>query len=220
MSAGLAVIALGAPLTLGQFQARADLLADHLERTKSLSRWEMVQVASLNLLMAGGGLAIGYPEVALETVLLFVPNGGERRWRSDFAMESPMVRLAVEDMASRSARHLRGDGPVALVPHVIAWSRAAVVTDSPRVALALNSPLRLSGTARCINGAFRVSVEGRAAARYPPRSRTHLGRFLGHELIIEEGLFAHLQTQGWFHPYTAIYVWEVERDLPECKHAP
>jgi hypothetical protein len=104
--------------------------------------------------------------------------------------------------------------PVQLAPRSIAWSKRELEQDSKRVALALNSPLRLEATAHRQRGGWRLEIRGRAAARYPRRNRILLGRPFGRELAIEEGLFAALQDAGWLHPYEAVWSWCVEEGDP------
>jgi hypothetical protein len=89
--------------------------------------------------------------------------------------------------------------------------------DSLRVALALNSPLHIEATAYREARGWRLELRGRAAARYPRRSRTELGRLFGQALVIEEGLFAALQDAGWLHPYEAVWTWSVAEGDPRLE---
>jgi hypothetical protein len=162
-------------------------------------------VAALNVAMGLGGLAVGYREVAAETLWMFVPGAPERVWHSDFAMGSPLVRRAVRELLDEARRRGGGRQRLELGPRSIAWSRRDLERDSRRVALALNSPLRLEATAHRQAEGWRLELRGRAAVRYPRRSRTLLGRFFGQEFVIEEGLFAALQDAGWLHPFDVVW---------------
>ena len=210
---GMGVVGLvaGAPLAVRELQHRLDTLAGRLAAQRgTLSTPERVQVAALNLAMGLGGLLLGYPEAACETLWLFVPGSPVREWRSDFAMGSPLVRQRVRDMLAEARRRGRPGESVKLSRRTVAWTAEALARDSPRVALALNSPLELEAVAHPRGSGWRLELQGRAAVRYPARSRVSLGRVFGQPLVLEEGLFAALQNAGWLHPYTAVWSWSVE----------
>lgn len=211
--AGVLGLTAGAPLAVREIQHRLDTLARSLaEKGWRLSGPERVQVATLNLAMGLGGYALGYPEVASETLWMFVPGSPVREWRGDFAMESALVRQHVRDMMEEARRLGRAGAPVKLSRRRVQWTKRDLGRDSLRVALALNSPLILDAVAYPEGTGWRLELQGRAAARYPSRSRTPLGQLFGQPLVIEEGLFAALQAEGWLHPYEAVWSWTVVED--------
>jgi hypothetical protein len=108
----------------------------------------------------------------------------------------------------------RTGGPVELSRRRVLWTKRDLGRNSLRVALALNSPLYLKAVAYPRGTGWRLEFQGRAAVRYPSRSRVPLGRLFGQPLVIEEGLFAALQDAGWLHPYEAVWSWSVEERGP------
>ncbi|WNG45963.1 hypothetical protein F0U60_18960 [Archangium minus] len=210
---GIGVLGLtaGAPFAAREIQYRLDTLAEGLAANGwKLSPAGRVQVATLNLAMGLGGYALGYPEVASETLWMFVPGPPVREWRGDFAMESSLVRQSIRDMLEEARRQGRTEAPVKLSRRRVLWTKRDLGRDSLRVALALNSPLYLDAVAYPQNEGWRLEIQGRAAVRYPSRNRVPLGRLFGQPLVIEEGLFAALQVAGWLHPYEAVWRWTVE----------
>ncbi|MFL5348038.1 MAG: hypothetical protein ACJ8AT_24875 [Hyalangium sp.] len=194
-----------------EIQHRLDVMAERLAANGwRLSGHGRVQVVTLNLAMGLEGYALGYPEVASETLWMFIPGPQEREWRGDFAMESPLVRQNVRAMLEEARRHGKAKGPVTLSRRSVRWTKRDLERDSLRVALALNSPLYLDAVAYPEGKGWRLELQGRAAARYPARNRIALGRWFGQWLVIEEGLFAALQDAGWLHPYVAVWSWTVE----------
>ncbi|WP_331118358.1 hypothetical protein [Archangium sp.] len=211
LAVGVLGLTAGAPLAAREIQHRLDVMAERLAANGwRLSTPERVQVATLNLAMGLGGYALGYPEVASETLWMFVPGPRERVWRGDFAMESSLVRENVRAMLEEARRHGKAEGPVTLSKRRVLWTKRQLGEDSLRVALALNSPLWLEGVAYREDKGWRLELQGRAAVRYPSRNRVPLGRLFGQPLVIEEGLFAALQDAGWLHPYVAVWSWTVE----------
>ena len=86
--------------------------------------------------------------------------------------------------------------------------------DSARVALALN-PVTLSGTAHPVPGGWLLHLEGRVPVSYPDEGyRLRLFSLDGRSIGIEEGHFARLQRDGWFHPYDMVWFWTVHSADP------
>jgi hypothetical protein len=216
LAVGVLGLTAGAPLAAWEIQHRLDVMAERLEANGwRLSTPERVQVATLNLAMGLGGYVLGYPEVASETLWMFVPGPRVREWRSDFAMESPLVRQHVRELLEEAhQRHGRAEGPVTLSKRRVLWTKRNLERDSLRVALALNSPLFLEAVAYPQSSGWHLEIRGKAAVRYPHRNRVPLGRLFGQRLVIEEGLFAALQEAGWLHPYEAVWSWSVEEGDP------
>lgn len=205
----------GAPLAAWEIQHRLDVMAGRLAANGwRLSLPERVQAATLNLAMGLGGYAVGYPEVASETLWMFVPGSPVREWRSDFAMESPLVRQHVRELLEEARRQGSAGAPVRLSRRRVVWTKRNLERDSLRVALALNSPLYLEAVAYPQGKGWRLELQGRATVRYPSRNRVPLGQLFGRPIVIEEGLFAALQDAGWLHPYEAVWSWTVEDGDP------
>lgn len=74
---------------------------------------------------------------------MFVPGPPVREWRSDFAMESQLVRQSIREMLEEARRQGRAEAPMKLTRRRVLWTKRDLERDSPRVALALNSPLYL-----------------------------------------------------------------------------
>lgn len=207
--AGTGIVVMASPVSLWEYVERVDALSARLgQGPAAFSTWDKVGIAGLNVAMAGVGAAVGFPEAALETTLLFVPGPDTRHFRSDFPMRSPMVQRAVCD-ALRRERSRR---------HRVVWSYPAA-DDSMRVALALHPfDLRLTPVEEA--GRRGVRAQGTIAVTYPTRYRLHLfsvptphgSRSVG----IEEGLYGMLQDAGWMHPYDAEWTWTVWEDSDAC----
>jgi hypothetical protein len=86
--------------------------------------------------------------------------------------------------------------------------------DSLRVALALNSPLELTGSVRRDGDSSWLDLIARARIEYPRRAVLRLFSFEGRPITLDEGLFWVLQQDGWLHPYTAEWTWSVRSDDP------
>jgi len=201
------VLLLGWKLPLHEYADRVE----ELDATEDWSTRDRAGLWVLNLGMAGAGAALGMPEVALETTLLVVPGLDTVRLPSDFAMGSPAVRRAIRrQVATLPAR---GSEPVPLSPRQVSWRYS--LDDSARVALALN-PVTLSGTAHPADGGWLLHLEGRVPVRYPDGGyRLRLFSLDGRSIDIEEGHFARLQRDGWFHPYDMVWTWTVHSADPE-----
>jgi hypothetical protein len=187
------VVGLCAPLwwwvPLHAYQDRVEALTAALDRggPAALSTVDLAGVWSLNFAMGVVGASMGFPEVALETLMLAVPGPSRRIWYSDFAMHAPEVADAVA-RASRSGR-----------AQSVAFAYRAEHAHA-RVALALN-PV----TVRVVHGEVRATVP----VRYPRRYLLVLMHANGRPIGIEEGLFWALQERGWLMPYEADWRWPV-----------
>ncbi len=160
----------------------------------AFSAREKLGIYGLNLAMGVTGAAVGFPEVAMETLLLTIPGGPVRNFESDFPMRSPKVRDAVAAMLVDSR------------PRTVAWAYSG--QDSMRVALACNS-LHLTGEPVVDDGRRGLRVSGRVQISYAERYFLVIGRIPGRTLGIEEGLFRMLERAGWLFPYDAVWTWTV-----------
>lgn len=197
----LAVGAAGWWVPLVEYQDRVDALGARVAAggPEALGPRDLAGVWVLNLGMALGGVAVGFPEVAAETALLAVPGPAVRTFHGDFAMASPRVRAAAAAIA-RDGR-----------PRRVAFTYADH-TDA-RVGLALNV-LELAG--RCEGG--RLALVGRVEVDYPERGRLPLFVARGRAIVIDEALFHALEARGWLHPYVAEWRWTA--DDPACGATP
>lgn len=195
-----------------EFARRHDGLSVQVQRygSRGLTLRDRLGVYTLNLAMAAGGFVAGLPEVALEALLMSWRGPAERAFESDFAMRSVVVREAVVGFFG----DLRAERGVEAVLPVRQVSWRSYDQDSPRVSLALNGPLRLSGRAVREQGGWRLDLEGAVECRYPRYARLTLMRVGGQTLALDEGLFWALQETGWLHPFTARWRWTVREGDP------
>jgi hypothetical protein len=182
------------------------------------STTDKLGIYGLNIVMGLGGLIAGFPEVAQETLCLTVEGPSTRTWHSDFAMRSPKVRAGVRQLAAVAEAHGDDENPLTLPTMHIAWSAYSMKLDSARVALALNSPFELGGTAHREGAGWRLELVGRAKAEYPRRSVHHLFSLDGKSIELDEGLFWVLQESGWLHPYFAEWRWSVLSKDPRLEN--
>jgi len=187
--AALALTGLPAALwCLVRYGQRVDALSHKVFAggSEALAVPDMIALWGLNLVMAGAGAVLGFPEVAAETASLAVPNDGTVVWdtRGRFPACVPKIRSAISQGGRRS----------------VAWAYTS--DESLRGGLALN-PARVRVTPDANGRTVRVTVP----VDYPPRSRLSFGALGPVELVVEEGLFHALEERGWLHPYELTYVW-------------
>lgn len=125
---------------------------------------ELASIYALNVTMALGGVLVGAPEAAEETLLLAVPGPPERVFHSDMPMRSWKVRRAVAAMLREAESGAPGQ---ALGPRRVAWRYSP--SESLRAALALNA-LTLRAAVVEPGRRARIELEGTVAVRYPPRA--------------------------------------------------
>lgn len=168
------------------------------ERRADLSVRDEAGVWLLNVGVAAGGTLAGFPEVALETLLLAVPDGdGVRTFRSSFPRGTPKLDAVVDGWHAACARGQRSFGPrkTPLGYHGghADWRRA----------LALDPPT-LSATA---DADCTLSITVSVPIDYPNASFLVLAPTPLGPLGIDEGLFDALEDDGWLFPYEARWVW-------------
>ena len=195
----LALAALVAPaLMVGsvyEYGHRVEVLSARLDRGPSAySARDKLGIYGLNLAMGAVGALVGFPEVAMETLLLTVPGPRERTFASDFPMRSPKVRTA--------ARAMLGDPR----PRTVVWSYEP--SESARVALACNA-LHLVGEPVRQGSRRGVEIRGTVEISYADRYFLEMAHFPGRTIGVEEGLFRMLEVAGWLHPYDAVWIWTV-----------
>lgn len=194
-------LTLAAPVAVVEYRLRVEDLRRTIDRggPEALSVRERAGIWLLNLGMAGGGALVGFPEVALETLLLAVPGPQERTFRSSFPRGSARVRAAVDGWRPL----LRTDADrVALPPVRVTFSSAGGHAEWRR-GLALN-PLTLDGEATRDGEGWALRLTGRVEVDYTPGARLSL---VPGALWIDQTLFDALERRGDLHPYTAVWVW-------------
>jgi len=213
--AGLLTLPLCARLIASELAARWHHLAE-IKNTTGPTGFSPPALAALygwNLTLAAGGFVVGFDEVARETLALTRAGPRERVWESAFALRSPKVRQAVVEMARDLPREARDGARHTLPTRTVAWTEYSTASDSLRVALALNSPLVLSGVAERRNRTWWMDLRARAAIAYPRSALLRIGPVLGSDpLTFDEGLFWVLQERGWLHPYTVTWMWSMPAD--------
>jgi len=189
-----------AACSLVRYPARVDALSRKVVASgpDALSIPDCLAVWGLNLVMAAAGAALGFPEVAAETVALAVPGRAEATWPAvgGFPGCVPAVRRAID----------RGGDP-----HV-GWTYASA--DSFRGALALNPA---SVTVQRAGGEREVRVT--VPVDYPLRGRLRFAR-LGPVDLVVEVLFYALEQRGWLHPFQLTWQWTEPVDTrppPRCE---
>lgn len=133
-------------------------------------------------------------------------------------MRSPKVRAEIRNLIDFADKQGKGGQRLTLPMTRIAWNGYAMNSDSARVALALNSPFELGGTAHREGAHWRLELVGRARAAYPHRSVLPLFSLDGERVELDEGLFLVLQERGWLHPYVAEWRWSIMSNDPRLQN--
>ncbi|HIK09036.1 MAG TPA: hypothetical protein IGS52_02010 [Oscillatoriaceae cyanobacterium M33_DOE_052] len=196
---------------LSEIMLRQQHLAAKLQASgpRALNFPNKVAIYGGNIVMAAGGYLLGMPEVAKETLLLGFPGEKVRRFDSDFAMQSPRVRTALEPFIHSLAHYPPETQVVEMPATVIDWSYGEYLGDDRRVALALNA-FTITATAYREPQRWRIECRGTVAIKYDPNQQpTHLLNLLGLEIVIDQSLYWGLQEAGWLHPYTAAWYWTI-----------
>jgi hypothetical protein len=161
-------------------------------------------IYNLNLIMGVTGYAAGYKEVAIETLLLGVPKKSNTvNMNSNFAMESKKVRSKISSHINSGRKQSK---------YTLTWSKKEHVSDSSRVALAVNSPAYLIITTENNKGVINYKCSISAKIKYPEGAKTKIA--LGHPgiyVIMDEAIFAGLQKSGVFQPYKIIWSWNTSK---------
>jgi hypothetical protein len=173
------------PLTLFQYQDRAEKIYSKIQRGEDLQMNEKLSIYGLNLSIGIVAFPV-YPEVAKETLLLCIPErGNNRTFKSDFFLKSAKIREAIANKRNR-----------------VSWSKNEFVTGikESRYALALN-PCTLRVTEREDYTEYEVTVNVEYARNFPV---VLIGWPL--KITLQEGLFWYLQEINWLHPYKASWI--------------
>jgi len=232
----------GLPDPIVEFQDEMAHMDAALAAGRGLTTRHAVGVYGLNLVMGFGGCAVGYREVARETLVLCVPPDGEwphdahlrcqrgcpedcpdgpppmRRYESDFVMGSDLVREAVCAMVP-AEDPAGADGPRPLERRTVSWSMHDYLHDSARVGLAVNSPFCIRGTATPAGDRWELDLIGSARVWYPAggyRIGEGVLSWRGRPLYLQEGVYADLHDRGWLHPYGVEWAWTVDTGGLDC----
>ncbi|MCB9683712.1 MAG: hypothetical protein H6735_01565 [Alphaproteobacteria bacterium] len=190
-------LALGTPTALLEYPRRIDAMRAKVDAggDGALSVRDCASIWLLDVGVAVGGLFVGFPEAALETTLILIPDAdGQRTFASSFPARDPRVRAVVD-------RWKQGSGS-RFGPKRVAFGYEGGHARW-RAALALD-PITLTGE-RLPDG--RLRIEGTVPCDYHPGARVPLLELPGYHLVIDETLFDALEHRGWMFPYTASWVW-------------
>ncbi len=178
-----------------EYLLRVQTLAAHRD---ALSTREKAGIWLLNLGMAAGGTLAGFPEVALETTLLTIPDrDGVRTFRSSFPRGSSAIAPVIDGWHRACAAGQRAFGPTRL-----GLGYGGGHADVRR-ALAL-APPTLTATA---DDACALSVTVSVPIDYPEQAFLRLFDTPLGTVGVDEGLYDALEDAGWLFPYEARWVW-------------
>jgi hypothetical protein len=169
---------------------------------------DKISIYGAHVFMGLGGLVVGYPEIAIETLSMIIPGGRVRSWSSDFAMESPRIRKPLKLMVAQLEQLPLQTNEHTLKTKRIAWAQYGSDT---RVGFALN-PVRLKAVANRIEGRWRINCTATVDIRYPQKNWLLLFSYAGRDIHFEEGLLWVLQESGWIFPYQGSWEWIIYSD--------
>lgn len=177
------------PLSLWQFDAKSRTMMAAIQRGEKLDVIDKCAIYGMNVIMGITAMPL-YPEVAIETLLMCIPDeDGIRTFNDDFFLASSSIQKV----------------PVPARRKEVSWHPDvyAQMSAESRVALALN---------KCYVTTIRkdsiIQYEVEVEISYPPKARVLLTPW-PFPIIVEEGLIRYLETCGWLFPYTAIWKTEV-----------
>ena len=153
-AAALAFFLVFPHIPLGEFRSRLDRLNLHMESSQGheLSWQDKLSIYSLGILMGAGGFAFGYPEVAREHLLLYLPGPALRIWKSDFPMGAAAIRRTLKPFA-KGLTILRPDDSQATLSSKLVTFRYGRDPSCPR---RRESRLRRTGPSPAAAAAFSL----------------------------------------------------------------
>ncbi len=156
-----------------EVQERMLFLKTKLEKSgpQAFNFEEKLGIYGANIAMGFGSLAMGMPEIAVETLLLCVPGPEVRKWSSDFAMRSRLIRNKLVKFVDSLENYPATKTEVSMPEIQIAWN--GYFTDSRRVSFALNA-FRMTAKACRENGCWRIECSGWVPVKYPRHSWTKM----------------------------------------------
>jgi hypothetical protein len=169
---------------------------------------DKIAIYGAHVFMGLGGLVVGYPEIAIETLSMIIPGGRVRSWSSDFAMESPRIRKPLKLMVAQLEKLPKQTNEHTLKKKRIAWTQ---YDSDERVGFALN-PVRLEAKANRIEGRWGINCTATIDIRYPQKNWLLLFSYAGRDIHFEEGLLWVLQESGWIFPYQGSWEWTLYSD--------
>jgi hypothetical protein len=178
---GFFVYMFALPLTLHQLKEKQRQYITQINTGKHLSTIQKANVYGLNLTASFVALPL-FPEVALESLLILIPDEDKKRsFESDFFLKSKKVQEAIRSGKKKGR---------------IIWRKQDYFNSEARVALALN----ITNYEILNDGKMKVWTE----INYPKRNEVIVGNEIV-KAVVEEGLFRYLVDQGWFKAYRIYY---------------
>lgn len=205
----LMVALLTLPLSFNKISTQMDYFGDLIDQQgpKALSTPERVSIYFGNISMALVGFAIIAPEVAIETLLLMEPSGKDRTYNSDFAMGSKHVSKLIEDYTEKVKA---GTAPLKSERIPLLWpGYNSYSMFDYRVALAVAGgglflDYEKTASGHTINCKITIDV------KYSEGPILTVFDYGFVRLYIDETIFSALQDIGWYHPFYAHYIWELQ----------
>ncbi len=199
---------IGFSFGLDQVQQRFTTMHEKyvIQGVDGLNLFDRMTIYETNMMMAAYAMIIGWPEISIETFLMYFPGDRIRTRRSDFAMADPLVREIVDVWIEQAS--IVDDG-YRFAEEYLAWDTYTL--SNSRVALALNGAWMHGEIATGEDGDRFLHCQIHIACDYPDSSFTRMVvPVLNKPLQFEEGLYHALEEIGWLHTYTMIWEWEVE----------
>ena len=197
------------PFSLNKISSRMDYLGQVIrsEGPTALTTSERVSIYVGNISMALVGFAMLAPEVAVETLLLMEPSGKDRTYHSDFAMSSKHIRKLIDDY---TAEVEAGTAPLKSKRIPLRWPGYTSYSMSDyRVALAVAGGGLFLDYKKTSFG-YTVDCKITIDVKYSNDYSLTVFDFDFMRLYIDEAIFTALQDVGWYYPFYAHYVWQLE----------
>ena len=200
-------------LSIAEIHNRLSILAKQTRSADSTAAFTLrdkLGIYGLNIVMAASAYPV-YPEISRQTLLMIFPRPDNqlRVFESDFALQSKKIRLILSSFIRSLDK--RGQTDTVSLEQRVHWDARDYRFGhaESRYALALN-PSNMTLTATRQQTKWLISVSLKVLCDYPQNSRVTL--IEEPELAIEEGLFWVLQQEGWLHPYTADWRFQIDSD--------
>ncbi len=176
----------------------------------NFSCYEKTNIYFFGIIMGVGGFLAGYPEVAKEHLLLYLPGKEERSWNSCFALKSAKIQKPVRkfirklNILDASIREFH------MEPEIVVFHYNQ---DPYRFALALN-PAQITAHAKRNTqqpGKWDINVKCTVKIAYPREAiiRVPLPG-IKQSFPVYEGMFWVLQQKHWLFPYQAHWLCELK----------
>lgn len=176
----------------------------------NFSCYEKTNIYVFGIIMGVGGFLAGYPEVAKEHLLLYLPGKEERSWKSCFALKSAKIQKPVRQFIRKlnildASIHEFQMEPKRIVFHYH--------QDPYRFALALN-PTQITAQAKRNTrqpGNWDIKVKCTMKIAYPREAIIRVPLpWTKQSFSVYEGMFWVLQQSHWLFPYQAHWLCELK----------